>query len=65
MEESTMQKSAVEQAGEDLFNFAVDREDVKTLLAALPDESDLERVRLIRARDTENYQCRLEHILLS
>jgi len=43
MEESTMQKSAVEQAGEDLLNFAVDREDVKTLLAALPDESDLER----------------------
>lgn len=38
-----MQKSAVEQAGEDLFNFAVDREDVKTLLAALPSESDLER----------------------
>ena len=42
MEDATMHKSAVEKAGEDLFNFAVDREDVKTLLAALPDESDIE-----------------------
>ncbi len=33
----------MEQAGEDLFNFAVDREDIKTLLAALPSETDIER----------------------
>lgn len=43
MEKATYQKPAVEQAGEDLFNFAIDREDVKTLLAALPIDSDIER----------------------
>jgi hypothetical protein len=31
------------QAGEDLFNFAVDREDVKTLLAHLPEDAEIER----------------------
>ena len=31
-------KSAVELAGEDLFNFAVDREDIKILIAHLPKE---------------------------
>ena len=43
MENSTNQKSVIEQAVEDLFNFAVDREDVKTLLAYLPQEADLEK----------------------
>jgi len=33
-------KSAVERAGEDLFNFAVDREDIKTLIAHLPKETE-------------------------
>lgn len=31
------------QAGEDLFNFAVDRDDVKTLLANLPEEAEIDR----------------------
>lgn len=35
MPKSDKTKSALEQAGEDLFNFAVDREDVKTLVAQL------------------------------
>ena len=33
----------MEQAGKDLFHFAVDREDVKTLLAALPKAVEIER----------------------
>ena len=36
-------ESALEQAGEDLFNFAVDRADVKTLLEYLPKETDIMR----------------------
>jgi hypothetical protein len=36
-------KSVMEQAGEDLFSFAVDREDVKTLLEYLPKEADIMR----------------------
>jgi hypothetical protein len=43
MEDLESQKTSVEQAGEDLFTFAVDREDVKTLLAALPKEAGVER----------------------
>ena len=34
-------KTRVGQAGEDLFNFATDREDVKWLLAQLPDQSNV------------------------
>ena len=33
-------KSTVELAGEDLFNFATDREDIKTLIAHLPKETE-------------------------
>jgi hypothetical protein len=33
----------IEQVGEDLFNFAVDRADVKTLLEYLPKETDVMR----------------------
>jgi hypothetical protein len=36
-------ETGIDQAGEDLFNFAVDREDVKTLLAHLPEEAEIER----------------------
>jgi hypothetical protein len=32
-------KSTIELAGEDLFNFAINREDIKTLIAHLPEES--------------------------
>ena len=34
-EDTEEKKSVVELAGEDLFNFAVDREDIKTLIAHL------------------------------
>jgi hypothetical protein len=34
-------KTHVEQAGEDLFDFATDREDVKWLLAHLPKQTDI------------------------
>jgi hypothetical protein len=37
------QERVVEQAGQDLFDFAVDREDVKTLLDYLPREADIIR----------------------
>ncbi|MFC1843834.1 hypothetical protein ACFLZ5_03510 [Thermodesulfobacteriota bacterium] len=33
-------KSTVEIAGEDLFNFAIDREDIKTFIAHLPKETE-------------------------
>ena len=33
-------KSTVEIAGDDLFNFATDREDIKTLIAHLPKETE-------------------------
>ena len=32
------EKARIEQVGEDLFRFAIDREDVKTLVAHLPEE---------------------------
>ena len=38
-----MEKIEIEKAGEDLFNFAVDREDTKTLMANLPEEVDIKR----------------------
>ncbi|MCF8025798.1 MAG: hypothetical protein K9J79_10795 [Desulfobacteraceae bacterium] len=42
MEEQDGKKTAVEKAGEDLFNFAVDREDVKELMAQLPQSAEIE-----------------------
>jgi hypothetical protein len=41
---SKKKKSGIEKAGEDLFNFAVDREDIKTLMAYLPESADIRRV---------------------
>ncbi|MFW6080651.1 MAG: hypothetical protein ACOC7W_01970 [Desulfosalsimonas sp.] len=41
MEEQGREKSAIEKAGEDLFNFAIDREDVKELMDQLPESADL------------------------
>lgn len=38
------EKSVTEQAGEDLFSYAVDREDVKWLMAYLSSEADINRV---------------------
>jgi hypothetical protein len=46
MENSKSPQSLLEQTGEALFNFAVDREDVKILLAALPTGADVERAKV-------------------
>ncbi len=43
MENSENQKSEIEKTGEDLFNFAIDREDVKWLMNHLPPEADVKR----------------------
>lgn len=37
---SESNKPATERAAEDLFNFAIEREDIKTLIAQLPEESE-------------------------
>ena len=44
MENSEEKKTGIEKAGEDLFNFAVDREDVKAFVANLPEEADIQGV---------------------
>ena len=44
MENSENKKSKLEQAGEDLLDFAVDREDVNWLMDRLPEEADIKRV---------------------
>jgi hypothetical protein len=44
MEGSEQSKPTVEAAGEDLFNFAVDREDTKILMAHLPEEAGTRRI---------------------
>ena len=38
-----MKKSEIEKAGEDLFSFAIDREDVKWLAVQLPEEAEIKR----------------------
>lgn len=43
MEKLSESKSSIEQAAEDLFNFAVDREDIKTLMANLHESADIQR----------------------
>ena len=43
MENSEKETSEIEKAGEDLFNFAIDREDVKWLMANLAEEADINR----------------------
>jgi hypothetical protein len=43
MENLEREKSGIEKAGEELFTFAVDREDVKTLMAYLPAQARIER----------------------
>jgi hypothetical protein len=43
MEHSEEKKTGVEKAGEDLFNFAINREDVKTLMSRLPEAADIKR----------------------
>jgi hypothetical protein len=43
MKDSEKNKSKIEKTGEDLFDFAIDREDVKWLLERLPSEADIKR----------------------
>lgn len=43
MERSEEKKPGIEKAGADLFNFAIDREDVKTLMVHLTDAADINR----------------------
>ena len=43
MERSEEKKTGVEKAGEDLFNFAINREDIKTLMTHLSEEADIKR----------------------
>lgn len=43
MEDSEEKKAGVEKAREDLFNFAINREDIKTLMSHLPEEADIKR----------------------
>jgi len=38
-----MERSEEKKAGEDLFHFAIDREDAKMLMAHLPEEADIKR----------------------
>jgi hypothetical protein len=44
MKNSEEEKTGVEKAGKDLFNFAVDREDVKVLVANLPEDAGIRGV---------------------
>lgn len=43
MENSKENKTEMEKAGEDLFSYAIDREDVKWLMKHLPKEADIRR----------------------
>lgn len=43
MKTSKKKKSDIEKIGEDLFNFAIDRDDVKWLMAHLAKEADIKR----------------------
>jgi len=43
MENSKEKKSEIERAGEDLFDFVVDREDIKWLMSHLPEAADIQR----------------------
>jgi len=44
MKNSEKKESKIEKAGGDLFNFAVNREDIKTLMGRLPEAADIKRV---------------------
>lgn len=43
MTDTENEKSEIEKAGKDLFDYAIDREDVKWLMARLPAEADVNR----------------------
>lgn len=56
MEKPDKITSEIERAGEDLFNFAIDREDVKWLMRHLPKEADIKR-------DTVEYELQILKII--
>ncbi|MBU4035529.1 MAG: hypothetical protein KKA35_03775, partial [Proteobacteria bacterium] len=43
MEKSKKEKPGIEKAGEDLFNFAINREDLKLIMSLLPEEAYIKR----------------------
>ena len=43
MKDTENEKTVIEQTAEDLFNFAIDREDVKWLMSQLPQEAEIKR----------------------
>lgn len=56
MQNSETEESGIEKAGQDLFDFAVDREDVRTLLEYLPEKADISRSKV-------EYELRLLRII--
>ncbi len=46
MEKTKRKKTKIEQAGEDLFDFAIDRSDTKTLMGHLHKEADINRTKI-------------------
>jgi len=56
MENSEEKKSEIENARDNLFNFAIDREDIKWLMEHLPKEADIKR-------DTVEYELQLLKII--
>ncbi len=44
MNESSLEKVSIEKASEDLFDFAIDRSDIKLILQNLPDDIKINRV---------------------
>ncbi len=52
-----MEQSVVEHAGEELFHFAINREDIKTLMACLPEEATV-------ARPTVEYELQILKIVM-
>jgi len=46
MNESSLEKVSIEKASEDLFDFAIDRSDIKMILQSLPEDIKINRVSL-------------------
>jgi len=44
MNESSLEKVSIEKASEDLFDFAIDRSDIKLILQSLPEDIKINRV---------------------
>jgi hypothetical protein len=44
MNESSLEKISIKKASEDLFDFAIDRSDIKLILQNLPGDKEINRV---------------------